>query len=340
MKSKNNFKNIILISLLLVILMLFIFEIYAFYIVQTSEKATIPPNFGNFERVRNLLKDCTEEFSFALAGDINGRGTFEKICRNLREEPLSFMVILGDAVRKPTYGYHRFFKLQLQKELSLPFPTFYVAGNHDVDKKNFTVNDFEKDYGPTNFSFEYGNCLFIVLRIIGKPFSTDESLKFLEDTLKKSKGKYRKTFLFFHIPPPVSNDFFSKHYENQWELMALINDYKVDYVATGDYHGYARVKVKNTNYLITGGGGSHLRDMKFGNFHHAIVIKVGENSISERILAADRVNEFEDGVERYVIAEYYPWVKNNLFLFLIFNIGILLFLLGLLWKFFTGRIYK
>ena len=336
------FKFTLSLLILLIILFALGFEIYTCIEANSEGNEPLPANFGNFERVRNLLTDKNPDgdFSFGVVGDISGRGTFEKLCDGLREEPLAFLVILGDAVRTGTHGYHAYLKAELREELSLPFPTFYVVGNHDVDKDDFTLKDFEETYGPTNFYFDYKGCLFIILRIIGKEFSTDESVKFLEDTLIENRGKFRKTFVLMHIPPPISNDFFSKYYDNQYDLIALFDSYKVDYVITGDYHGYARVKVKNTTYLVTGGGGAHLKDVKFGHFHHAIVIKVGKDSISERILASDHIDDIEDGIERYAIAEFYPWLRNHSILAIAINIIFLCFLAIIIWNFTFKKIYK
>ncbi len=57
-----------------------------------------------------------------------------------------------------------------------------------------------------------------------------------------------------HIPPAISSDFSARSSEDQKRLVALFDKVHVDYAIAGDYHGYARVKVRNTIYLVTGGG--------------------------------------------------------------------------------------
>lgn len=69
-------------------------------------KEDLPDNFGNFEHVRQKVEnqEFTDYFSFAVVGDPRGLDTFEDICDELRDEPLSFMVILGDFVREGTFS--------------------------------------------------------------------------------------------------------------------------------------------------------------------------------------------------------------------------------------------
>lgn len=71
-----------LILVLIVIASVLGFEVYAFIVVHTKGNVSLPPTLGNFERVRALLKDDQpgDTFSFALAGDTKGCGTFERIC--------------------------------------------------------------------------------------------------------------------------------------------------------------------------------------------------------------------------------------------------------------------
>ena len=58
----------------------------------------------------------------------------------------------------------------------MAFPVFYVVGNHDVDAETFPISEFETNYGPTNFSFDYCGCLFIVLRILNEPYPANDAV--------------------------------------------------------------------------------------------------------------------------------------------------------------------
>jgi hypothetical protein len=319
------FKKGAYLLLFLIILYVLVVEAYAIITVHTEGNAALPATFGNFERVRALLTgdEDPEQFSFAVAGDTKGTGTFEHLAALLRAEPISFLVLLGDCVRNGRPEYHQYFRAELAEELCMSCPTFYVVGNHDVSDDQFPISRFEETYGPSNFSFEYQGDLFIVLRILHMPhYSTKESLGFLESSLSSRQGEYNKVFVFMHIPPPVSADFSARLFENTDRFLALCDRYKVDYVIAGDYHGYARVQRNDTTYLITGGGGSRLEKVP-GNFHHVIVITVGEQGVSERIFSTEKAEELEDMIECWAIADVYPWMKKHVWATILLNIGVI-----------------
>ncbi len=295
------------------------FQAYTIIVVTYDGRKGFPENFGNFERVRRTLEQQgpQETFSFAVVGDTQSVGTFERITHELRGEPLSFAVILGDFVQTGTKAHHRFFRAEWADELLLPYPVFVIAGNRDVaheaasgDELWMSLPDFESVYGPTNFCFEYAGCLFVGLRILSAPFGTEESIDFLQSTLEKHRGKNQMIFVFMHIPPSISSAFEVKSFDNQERLIDLFDRYKVDYVFAGDYHGYARVRRNNTAYIVTGGGGAHLeKGNRYARFHHVVVLDVSDSSVSERILAVHRRTDIEDILERYAFTQLCPALR-------------------------------
>lgn len=308
--------------LFLFILFLLVFEIYACFLQYFEGSKKLPPLSGNFLHVREVLtqEKSKEEFRFAVIGDTKSTGTFEKIADKLKEESLSFVVLLGDFVRRGTEGEHTYFKAELSGEFAFPFPTFFLAGNHDVDVNTFPISRFEEVYGPSIFSFVYQECLFIFLRILDKPNSTKESLQFLEKCISENaSSKYRKIFVLSHIPPPISQDFDVREFKGSKKFVSLIEKLQADYVITGDYHGYARVKKGNTVYLVTGGGGAHLEKSKYGCFHHAMVITVSKDNVSEQILFVNRNEDLEDRIERFILADMYPWFRNHFIIVSLLN---------------------
>ncbi len=300
-------------------------ETYVLVLAYREDDVVLPTKFGNFERARALLKDDkeSEEFCFAAVGDIRGHGKFEQIFDELKDEPLSFMFLVGDSVRNGTPGRHRWLKARWA-ELDPPFPVFYVVGNHDINREKFPIDKFEETYGPANFWFGYKGCLFIALRVTGRPspIEIDETLTFLESVLESQRHRYRKVFVFMHVPPVSSPKLSEKNVERSDEYIALFDRFRVDYVISGHYHRYGRIKLKDTVYIITGGGGSDLEEHKFGSFHHAVIIKVGLNSISEDIVSVDAQNSVIDGLRRFALAETRPWMNDHLILFLFLNGGI------------------
>jgi len=214
-----------------------------------------------------------------------------------------------------------------------PYPVFFVVGNHDVDEEQFSLSDFERAYGPTNFWLSYRNCLLIFLRMLDDDdYPTDVSLRFMESVLSSERSKHRFAFVFTHIPPPFCSDIHLRGFEGSRRFMEMCDRYKVDYVIAGDYHGYARARVRGTVYLVSGGGGARLRRQKFGRFHHALVIHVEDDRISEKILAVPEAYDLEDKLECVALAEILPWLARNGFAALLINLTVLgLFVAGLVY---------
>jgi len=311
-------------SLFTILLIIFL-QLYSVVIYHTEANLALPSSYGNFEHVRNLLDNDEDrkDFSFALAGDTRGTGMFERIADELRDEPLAFLVNLGDIVKKAREGYHAFLRAEAP-EFNLPYPVFFVVGNHDFDESKFPLSRFEEVYGPTNTFFVYQDCLFVILRTLIPPHSNEESLKFIDDLLSQSAGKYRKTFVLTHIAPHISDDIKKSGFTGDQTLVDILDKYKVDYLIAGHHHGYARVKLKDTAYLVTGGAGSHLEREKYGRINHAMVLHVGaDDSVSERMVALERSDDIEDRVERQIIAEIYPWMSSHRILVLSINVILL-----------------
>ncbi|MFH1380451.1 MAG: metallophosphoesterase [bacterium] len=320
-------------AVLLLLCSIIMFQLYSIMITMRAAKTKLPKTFGNFDRVRNLLPAINNEeemFSFAIVGDTRGNGTSERIYENLHDEPLAFMILLGDIVNKGTPEHHVHLRSEWSGEIKPTYPVFYAVGNHDVDQDNFSVEQFDKTYGPSIFSFNINGCLFVVLRILNPPYSHEESIEYLEKILTNERDKYRKIFVFMHVPLPVFVDLPGKKAEHAEKLIELINKFKVDYVIASDYHGYARENIKDTVYLVTGGGGAHLTRAKFGHFYHAMVIKVKGDTVVEKILQVDKDDDFEDAIEMAAITDVYPWLQNNKILAVFLNIGILILLVWLI----------
>lgn len=306
---KINYKKISILGLTLIFLLVGALTLYAQYTYYTESKIDLSDKLGNFKWIRDKLskEKPKDEFSFAIIGDTKGTGTFEEIAEKLKKEDLSFAVNLGDFVSKGTEYYHAWFRAEYATEINFPFPMFMVVGNHDVDPDQFPISTFEKLYGPSVFSFPYQGCLFVFLRILPKPYSIEPNLEFLKRLISQNPSKrYRHIFVFMHIPPHVSRDIKSRRLEKEDELVSLLNELHPTYVIGGDYHGYAHFEQNEIVYLVSGGGGARLKDSKYGAFHHAIVITVSKDGISEKILMVKGRKDIQDAIERLAIAEFCP----------------------------------
>jgi hypothetical protein len=288
--------------------------------------APLPLLFGNFPVNRAILEnqDAKDEFAFAIVGDTRRNiGTFERISEELRGMPLDFAVLLGDCTTNATELEHQYFRVECADEYAMPFPVFYVVGNHDVSPEGFPLSRFEKDYGPSIFSFVYQRCLFVMLGIFGDSSSTDDSIAFLKRLGESSAGKYRHVFVFMHYPPQISPDFRGRDFPQSQEIISLFDKFGVDYVFAGDFHGYAKVKRNNTTYIVTGGGGAPLIKHYGKQFHHAVVMSVGKDFVVEKIVPVPESKDIEDLFERFVFREAMPWMKQNMTLVFVLDGGLL-----------------
>lgn len=309
-----------------------LFQIYTL-IVQRESDFPLPSQFGNFPANRVVLESAPakDEFSFAVAGDINSVGTFESISDELRKMPLDFAVLLGDGSYGPEEEEHRYLRAELQ-EYALPYPFFYLVGNRDVSADHFPLDRFERDYGPSIFSFEYQRCLFIVLRTLEDPFTNEESLAFLRRFRDIPHDRYRYRFVFMHIPPPITPLFRQRAVPEGDEFIRLFNEIGVDYVFSGHYHRYARVRLGATNYIVSGGGGSHLLKNPPGQFHHALILHVRTDSIEEEFVAVPEHKSMEDSLERYAITELWPMMKRHPAGTIAIDAMGFVLMIGLLWR--------
>lgn len=340
-RKKSGFLEVVAILVFVVVVLFFAFELYVIYARQDSNKP-LPSNFGNFVKNRESLKKQPDKksFSFAVAGDTRSVGTFERLAEKLRVLPIDFAVLLGDCADNATEDDHRYFRAECADEFAMPFPVFCVPGNHDVNEKSFPVMRFEHDYGPSIFSFEYQHCLFIFLRILGETHPSRESIDFLNKMPEEYILKFKKRFVFMHIPPPVSSVFPAKMFDKSDELISLLKNKKINYVFAGDYHGYARINTGQTNFIITGGGGAHLHEDKHKQFNHAIIITIDKDEESEWILPVDASVDIEDKIEKYAIERVWPYFSGNMFFTYMLNVIAVLIISFALWILVRSKKYK
>ncbi|MCP1997054.1 calcineurin-like phosphoesterase family protein [Flavobacterium sp. HSC-61S13] len=134
---------------------------------------------------------------------------------------ISFGISLGDLVGDDL-SLHLPYK-QYMKEMNLPW--YNVIGNHDMnyEAKTDILSDetYEKNFGPSNFAFNYSGAHFLVLDDIlyPNPRGTggylggfrDDQLLFIENDLRHV-DQDKLIVVSFHIPLFVGDE---KHFEEQ-----------------------------------------------------------------------------------------------------------------------------
>jgi len=224
--------------------------------VQTTKVSKF---LGNRVENTDFLTNTTDpnDFTFIVAGDIkNSTATFESLLSVMEPEKPAFAVVLGDFVSGPESIHHKISACEMSED-NLPFPMFLVVGNHDVNPEGpFRLEDFERIYGPSQFHFTIGKNLFIFLNNISPFDKTEEYLNFLERVLSERAEQSREIFVFMHIPPSGLNpSLICKTLLGSERFFRLVEKYHVQYVFTGDHHGYVKTIKDGTTYIVTGGGG-------------------------------------------------------------------------------------
>jgi len=226
------------------------------------------------------LPDSGGEFRFAVFGDIQiGTAQLPRLLNALKEEsPASFIIQTGDAVSHADPAHYRLFLYELSHS-GLWLPMFVVPGNHDV--RNDDDNLFERYFGPRRLWFIYGGTLFVFLDNALEPLD-DEQYDWLEGLLASSTDEVRHRLLFLHRQPIHWEGDGKKPVEQQYErLFEIAEDYNVDYVFAGNWHGYHREQRDDTIFVVNGRGGDFDHQERLTPCYFTLV-EVRPDSIEDR----------------------------------------------------------
>jgi predicted phosphodiesterase len=274
---------------------------------------TVPERLGNFEGEISRMEKATDpnKFTFLVAGDIKGgTATFEGMLDEISGERPAFLVIVGDFVSLPTEMNHKFFAMEMAEHCK-HMQVFVIPGNHDISPDRFSAEDFRKTYGADQYHFRIGHNLFIFLNDLIGYNDNGEYLAYLEKVLKEYEGKGYKSFVFTHIPPAgvVPNIKCNTPPENE-KFLELIRKYKVNYVFSGDHHGYAKKTVDGTTFTVSGGGGARLRGQE-GRFFHILRMDVEGDDVTETVIAGQRRIESVDLLEYNIAVHIWPIITGH-----------------------------
>jgi 3',5'-cyclic AMP phosphodiesterase CpdA len=271
-----------------------------------------------------------------VIGDTSGSEAAETLIEMaLKKDRSSFMVILGDFVKKPDIWNHRFFLTEMTAEIKPPFPVFLVAGNHDIDHSNSRIRQdgrrvtkdiYESLYGSMNFDFVFNNCLFIICGVDGQKPS--DYLDYLQKTLSEKREGKRQRFVFIHYPPRGLADHIegSLPIPREEELFNLLEGHKVTVCFFGDYHGYWRGQRKGVNLIVSGGGGRLKQSQpEWGKFHHILKVTVDEDKISEDVITIQGEWGVEDLFEEWVFTNLFPLLGTSRKVYYLIFGGVLMF---------------
>ncbi|MEX0884079.1 MAG: calcineurin-like phosphoesterase family protein [Cyclobacteriaceae bacterium] len=149
------------------------------------------------------------------------------------EEGVSFGISLGDLAGDDLDLHPKY--VEVMKQTSWPW--YNVLGNHDmnfdVEMDEHSDESFESVFGPSTFSFNYGNAHFIILEDILYPDPrdgqgywggfTEKQLNFVENDLKFIE-KDKLVVIALHIPLMHQNENSFRNSDRQ-RLFDMLKDY-------------------------------------------------------------------------------------------------------------------
>jgi hypothetical protein len=216
-------------------------------------------------------------FKFAVLGDVQiGTAQLPRLMDALDQHgSIQFIIQTGDIVIDPDPGHYELLMVAIA-DSGLHMPMFVVPGNHDVAEGD--DESFRRYFGLKQYWFKYGGALFIVLDNSVEPL-TDEQYDWLEQVLEEQGEGSDKVFLFMHSQPiywagndrgPVAHLYRG--------LEDIFSKYEIDYVFSGNWHGYHREEREGAVFVVNGrgGSGSHLAPCFY------TIVEVNEQGISDR----------------------------------------------------------
>jgi len=197
--------------------------------VDKSDKSQNARNLSSLDKYNSTE---FKSFKIALFGDTHTfYDDFNDIVKELnKRNDYDFIINMGDITLS---GIYREFKWYSDIINKLDKPVITIIGNHDCLSNGEYV--FNEMFGPTNFTFEYNNCKFVIFDdIIWEKDIEDPDFDWFNDNLKNDKN-YKHIIPFSHIPP--WDEQFS--YGNEMAYNYFLDKNNIKYSFHGHTHNFA-----------------------------------------------------------------------------------------------------
>ena len=182
--------------------------------------------------------------------------TLDTLVRQINRLRPPFVIVTGDMTDNSTNKAQLAAYRKVIDRVSKGIPVYHLPGNHDVGSacSKAKVAEFERNYGPSTFSFTYENCALVGLNTCavfaaapskGEPSAeaaeiAEAQYVWLEEQLKADQDKAAR-IVFGHYPVFVksfgeersTNNFTPAERERYW---SLFGKYKVAAYGCGHTH--------------------------------------------------------------------------------------------------------
>jgi predicted phosphodiesterase len=252
-----------------------------------------------------------DHLHFALYGDDrDGHEVHRKLVALIAAEHPDFVLNTGDLVHRGNDpALWKIFD-DITGDLRKQTEYFAARGNHDLGDpdfvKRFTSSTMSGEH--LYYSFNRGRCHFVALAVDEEtPYGpSSEQYHWLVDDLKANQGKFKHTFVFFHVPP-YSIGRHGSNLDVRKELCPVFEKYHVRAVLNGHDHNYYRTKRNGIAYIVSGGGGAPLYETdpkkgaiegdKYESVNHFLIFDVDGDAVHGKAIRADGsvIEEFDLG---------------------------------------------
>jgi predicted phosphodiesterase len=257
------------------------------------------------KRLSRLPTASADRVSFAVLGDVepcrfwtlrklfNQEGVFSDQLKAIQDEPVSFIVQLGDMVEKGEPKRYEAFLRQHARVWRGGKPYLTVIGNHDRSRPNGKSHStmYRALFGRSNYAFDHAGARFVVLDSSAKRV-TAVQLRWLDKVLRTDKRK----IVFTHMPPVQLGLWggvgkvhaLGGFIGGSKEFAEIVSRRGVSRVYMGHVHAFGVQDHGGVRYVLTGGGGSALFPSGSADrFHHFLTVEIGPHGVRERVHALD-----------------------------------------------------
>lgn len=287
------------------------------------------------QSIQHFLKNA--DYYFLVAGHTYGyqpedtKGIHPPFWTQLQSkmyDKASFIVLLGDIVRASN---KKLWATAIEQLNTLNIKYYFVMGNHDYDKGNYSMDLFTELFGNVFYSFIKEKELFIVFNTQIEPGQiTDEQIKLFNDQLKDNP-EIQTVFIFLHellwlsadneykgkYKGIVCNRFYDREFiSNFWNTLYPILEKHADknfVIFAGDAGALPKVipafyeDLGNVHLIATG--------MGIGDKQNFIVVKKEKGNFYIKMLPVKpgidiKLKEFEF-IPPKIIASSPPKIKTN-----------------------------
>jgi hypothetical protein len=204
------------------------------------------------EKTFNIASDASNnQFTFTVLGDSR---SYPDQWRIISEAALEtdFTLFMGDVISDGAVQADWDDWFEYGEEFIAREPIYHTIGNHDEDNSSSGFDTYLSMFTlpgeKTNYSFNYGNAIFICLNT--EDSGNTAQYNWLLSTLEENKDQTWK-IVFFHRPfytSPSHVGEMNPYFNTLWKAF---DDYGVDMLFHGHTHNYQRTKPINRNVSTT-----------------------------------------------------------------------------------------